>query len=201
MLIARMTVAVLIFVACAPCVAIAQESISDLKQRIEQLEAKVQLLEKSISMLFTELDKGTASGSAGTGTSGAPKMAESTKPPVNDQSDPFRVGVTWVGDVAVKSARGTAKSKWAISISERDGTRFAGGLVIGMPDGQIVESPVSGTAPTNGDGLITLETPLIGRAKSFARGRVQNGEIALTVKGTTKLGEDVVGSATLRPKN
>jgi hypothetical protein len=201
MLMTRVMASALVIVVCTSTKGITQESVSELKKRIEQLEAKVQLLERSISMIFTELDKGTTSNLAGSGPSNATKMAETTKPAVNDLSDPFRVGVTWAGEVSVRNARGNLKTKWAISISERDGDRFGGGLVVGMPDGEIIETPVSGTAPSNGDGLVVMETPLIGRAKSFARGRLQNGEIALTVKATSKLGEEVVGSATLRPKN
>ncbi|XZE44282.1 hypothetical protein SH467x_003883 [Pirellulaceae bacterium SH467] len=191
----------LVILVCTTREGFSQESVSELKNRIEQLEAKVQLLERSVNLLFAELDKGQASVTMAANSSNAPKGSEGTKEPASDQSDPFRVGVTWVGDVAVKNARGSAKTKWAISISERDGVRFEGGLVVSLPDGQIVESPVSGTAPSNGDGLVVMETPLVGRAKSFARGRLQNGEIALTVKATTKLGEEVVGAATLRPKN
>lgn len=201
MLMTRVMASALAILAFTSCAGFAQESVTELKKRIEQLEAKVQLLEKSISMIFTELDKGTTGTPAGSGLSSATKMAETPKPAVNDQSDPFRVGVTWVGDLAVKNARGSAKSKWAISVSERDGDRFSGGIVVGMPNGEIIETPISGTVPSDGDGLVVMETPLVGRAKSFARGRMQNGEIALTVKATTKLGEEVVGAATLRPKN
>ncbi len=173
----------------------AQDSADDLKRRVEQLEDRVQLLEKSLNLLLSEREKTPLQNS----------MAQTPSLPANNQpgkatenpADPFRVGVTWVGEA--KSGNRTAK--WAISISERDGQRFAGGMVMVAPNGEKVEMPISGTAPDSNSGLVVMETALVGRAKYFARGRLQNGEIALTFKGTSNLGQDMVGASTLRPKN
>ncbi len=131
--------------------------------------------------------------------------AQTPSQPANETSvkagenpaDPFRVGVTWVGEAKA----GNRTAKWAVSISERDGQRFSGGMVTVAPNGDKFEMPISGTAPDSNNGLVVMETSLVGRARYFARGRLQNGEIALTFKGTTNLGQDIVGAATLRPKN
>ncbi len=61
--------------------------------------------------------------------------------------------------------------------------------------------PVAGKAPTGAEGEFTLQTSMVGRAQFFARGRLNNGEVALAFSGTNALGEKKVGPATLRPKN
>ncbi len=76
--------------------------------------------------------------------------AQTPSQPANETSvkagenpaDPFRVGVTWVGEAKA----GNRTAKWAVSISERDGQRFSGGMVTVAPNGDKFEMPISGTA-------------------------------------------------------
>jgi len=166
----------------------AADNPADLRRQIEELETRLKLAEQSIELLEKEADTLRAEN--------AKLRKESPAAPANEM-DPFRVGVVWVGE-----AKSNGKSgKWAISISEREGTKFSGVAAFLRPDGQKAEVEVSGKAPRDGNGLVVLESPLVGRAKMFMRGRLVNGEIALAFSGTNRLGEKLFGSATLRPKN
>jgi hypothetical protein len=167
----------------------AQDGAADLRLKVDELEARLKLAEQTVDILEKETERLRAENARLKG--GEPK------PMTSSDADPFRVGVVWVGEA--KSGDRTAN--WAISISERDGNKFSGVAAIVGPDGKKSEVPVSGTAPEKDNGLVVLESPLVGRAKMFMRGRLVNGEIALAFSGTTRLGDKLFGSATLRPKN
>ena len=171
--------------------------IDDLESRVDQLETKVKLLERLVTSLLEERPSDSSKGAMLKDTASS-TSAERIAPAGENAVDAFRVGVTWVGEI--KGIGGKA-GKWAISVSERTGEKFGGGMVVVGPNGEKLELPISGTVPVAGNGIVIMETPLVGRQKIFARGRMQNGEIALTYKGTSKLGEDVIGACTLRPKN
>jgi hypothetical protein len=162
---------------------------TDLRRKVDELEAKLKLAEETLDLLEKENVRLRDENAKLKG--GEPKPADSS------DNDPFRVGVVWVGE----AKSGDKVGQWAISISERDGNKLSGVAAIVGPEGKKSEVPVSGTAPAKGDGLVVLETPLVGRAKIFLRGRLVNGEIALAFSGTSRLGEKFFGSATLRPKN
>ncbi|MDX1928724.1 MAG: hypothetical protein SFV81_19500 [Pirellulaceae bacterium] len=177
--------------------ATAQVPVDELKSRVDQLETKVKLLERLVTSLLEERESESSKGTTQKDTSSSTSAARVAQADEN-AVDAFRVGVTWVGEL--KGTGGKA-GKWAISVSERNGDKFGGGMVVVGPNGEKLELPISGTVPVTGNGLVIMETPLVGRQKAFARGRMQNGEIALTFKATNKLGEDVIGACTLRPKN
>lgn len=170
---------------CIMNVAKSQETIDELKRRVTTLESRMELLEQLIDSLVAQNAKG--------------KRMESSPaaPALKEAADPFRVGVVWVGE----AKSGDKVAKWALSVSGREGNRLTAGVVVALPNGEKQEFGLAGTAPGSGDGLVVLESELVGRAKIFARGRLQNGEIALTFSGTSKLGDKMFGSATLRPKN
>ena len=161
----------------------------DLRRKVDELEAKLRLAEETVDLLEKENVRLRDENAKLKG--GEPKSADAS------DSDPFRVGVVWVGEAKT----GDKTAQWAISVSERDGNKLSGVSAVIGPDGKKAEVPFSGTAPAKGDGLVVLESPLVGRAKIFMRGRLVNGEIALAFSGTSRLGEKVFGSATLRPKN
>lgn len=170
-------------------VGIAQESdLEQLQLRVELLELKLQLAEQESERLekeCAELRKENAR------LRGDGKDASG----VND--DPFEPGAVWIGE-AINNDK--TKTKWALSVSERKGRTFKGGIAAINSDGNKLEFGVSGKAPENGSGLVEFESPLIGRARMFMRGTLRNGEIALAFSGTTRLGQKFFGSATLRPK-
>jgi hypothetical protein len=164
-----------------------------LKQQIEILELKFQLAEQSAEQLekeCAELRKENAK-LKGAAPKDTPAKAE--------EEDQFRVGRVWVG--VSKDTRDPKKTnRWAISIAERDGTKMSGGLAIVTADGKKVDVPFTGTAPTSGDGLVVIESPLIGRAKIYARGRLTNGQASLAFSGTNPLGDKVFGAAAMKPE-
>jgi len=163
--------------------------VDDLKMKIELLEAKLLASEKSVELLEKECEQLRKENAQLKGGKADPA----------DQQDHFAPGVVWIGDAKSNiEKRGT---RWALSVSERDGKKFSGAIAAVLPDGKKVEFSVSGTAPSMGNGLVVIESPLVGRAKMFLRGRVTNGQIALAFTGTTALGEKMFGSATLKPKN
>lgn len=166
----------------------AQDGDTDLRRKVDELEAKLRLAEETVDILEKETERLRAEN--------AKLKGEEARPAASD-SDPFRVGVVWIGE----AKSGDKTGRWAISIAEREGNKFSGVAAIVGPDGKKAEVPVTGTAPDKGNGLVVFETPLVGRAKLFMRGRLVNGEIALAFSGTTRLGEKMFGSATLRPKN
>jgi len=158
--------------------ATAQETVESLKKQVESLELKLQLAETTISIL--EKDRAETSDSS----------TEST------ESDPFRAGAVWAGS----AVRGGTEAKWALSIAQRDGEKFSGGVAIAGPQGKKFEFPVHGTAPVKGNGLVVIESPLMGRRKAFFRGRMVNGKVALAFSLTGENGEKNFGSATLLPQ-
>ena len=85
-------------------------------------------------------------------------------------------------------------------MAERNGRKFAGAIAAINEDGKKHEIAVSGTAPENGNGVVVIESPIIGRAKLFMRGKLNNGAIALVFSGTTPLGKKFFGSAELKAK-
>ncbi len=185
---------ILLFVTCSTvlfaCTVSASDDtdVADLKRQISDLETRLGLAEKSAELLEKEIEllrKENAQLKGEERTSQA------------EEIDQFRVGVVWVGEART----GGRIAQWAVSVSERSERRFSGVVAIVAPDGKKSEFPVSGTAPATGNGLLVLESPLVGRAKLYMRGRVANGEAALAFSGTTRLGDKILGSATLRPKN
>jgi hypothetical protein len=167
----------------------ADDSPAELRRQVEELETRLKLAEQSIELLEKEADALRAEN--------AKLKKEDVSSGPKNEADPFRVGVVWVGEAKTNGKVG----KWAISISERDGTKLSGVAAVIRPDGQKIEIEVSGRAPREGNGLVVLESAVVGRAKMFLRGRLVNGEIALAFSGTNRLGEKTFGSATLRPKN
>lgn len=166
--------------------------IEKLKQQIEILELKLQLAEQSAEQLEKECEELRKENGKLKGNS--PKDEK-----VAEDEDPFRVGRVWVG--VSKDTRDPKKTnRWAISIAERDGTKMSGGLAIVTADGKKVDVPFTGTAPAKGDGLVVIETPLLGRAKIYARGRLTNGHVSLAISGTSPLGEKVFGAAAMKPE-
>ncbi|TWU01764.1 hypothetical protein [Neorhodopirellula pilleata] len=168
-----------------------QESDSEtMTSQIELLSLKLQLAEEQLEKLQDECE-------ALRRENAKLKQAEGNEDvPTKDQ---FATGVVWAG---VSTVFGNQKtSRWALSISKRDGEKLEGGVATESPSGEKIEFPVTGKAPRSGDGLIVLETPMIGRAKLFMRGTVRNGGIALAFSGTNPLGKKMFGSATLAPKN
>jgi len=159
------------------------------KQQIELLEAKLSLAEKTLELLEKECEE--------LRKENARLKADKDKS-MNEEGDQFAPGVVWVGEAKTANK---PPIRWAISVSERDGRKLAGVIALTTPDGRKVEQPISGTAPATGNGLVVIETPLIGRGQMFMRGRINSGEIALAFSGTTPLGDKHFGSATLRPKN
>jgi hypothetical protein len=172
---------------CSPCAADDAES-QKLRARIEQLESQLVVTDEALTMLEKECEKLR-------GEIRAMKGEKEVK--TSDVADPFALGVVWVGEAKIKGQVG----KWAISVQERDGNKLSGVIAVVGPGGGKQEIPVSGVAPSSGDGLLTLESPLIGRAKTFMRGHLNNGEVALAVSVTNRLGEKAFGAATLRPAN
>lgn len=167
--------------------------IEKLKQQIEILELKLQLAEQSAQQLEKECAELRKENAKLKGNS--PK----DEPTTSDEEDPFRVGRVWVG-ISKNTRNPKETTRWAISIAERDGTKMSGGLAIVNPDGKKADVPFTGTAPASGDGLVVIETPLIGRAKIYARGRLTNGQASLAFSGTNPLGEKVFGAAAMRPE-
>ncbi len=166
------------------------DELSDLKSKVTQLELQVDEQKTLIETLKRERDESRREVQR---LKGNPPPA----PPAATGTDPFRVGVVWVGE----AKSGANLGKFALSISERDGENYKGAIVTVTADGQKNEMPVAGKAPTGAEGEFTLQTSMVGRAQFFARGRLNNGEVALAFSGTNALGEKKVGPATLRPKN
>jgi hypothetical protein len=166
--------------------------IEKLKQQIEILELKLQLAEQSAEQLEKECEELRKENAKLKGN--APK----DEPKTSDE-DQFRVGRVWVG-VSKSTKNPKETTRWAISIAERDGTKMSGGLAIVNPDGKKADVPFTGTAPASGDGLVVIETPLIGRAKIYARGRLTNGQASLAFTGTNPLGEKLFGAAAMKPE-
>ena len=158
---------------------------TELKSKISKLEARVEEQSALIAALKRERDQLKS------------ELERLKEPAPSSSADPFRVGVVWVGEIKAEGVTG----KFAISISEREGGNYKAGLVLQKPNGEKVEFQVSGKAPTGPEGDFTMQSPMVGRAQFFARGRLQNGEIALAYSGTNALGEKKVGPGTLRPKN
>jgi hypothetical protein len=185
-----------LFLACLwsccsiPNAAFSQDSTgSVLDQRIEILELKLQLADQQIQQLNEEceaLRKENAS---------LKKKEADKSDPANDQ---FAPGVVWVG---VSKALGKDEIRWAISISQRNGEKLEGVVATVSPSGEKIEFSVTGKAPRNGDGLVVIESPVIGRAKIFMRGTLRNGSVALAFSGINPLGKKFFGTAALSPKN
>lgn len=166
------------------------KDLAELKEQIEQLELKLNLAEQSLELLEEEnrtLRKENA------GLKGEKEEAE------NEENDQFAVGRVWKGEA--KQAKKDSKTiHWAISVSERKGKTFKAVVAAVNHQGKKFEYPVSGTAPASGNGLVVLESPVIGRGRIFMRGRLNNGEISLAYSGVSRLGDKLFGAATLRPK-
>jgi len=180
------------FVAC--CVvtdgAHSQDSpAGSLEQQVEILSLKLQLAEEQLEKLQKECE-------ALRKENALLKKDESDKEAATE--DQFAAGVVWAG---VSRASGGKTTRFAISISKRDGRNFNGVVAMESPTGDKIEFPVTGKAPQNGDGLVVIESPMIGRGKLFMRGTLRNGSIALAYSGTNPLGRKNFGSATLSPKN
>jgi hypothetical protein len=158
-----------------------RERVTLLEAQLAAADASVAAFEKQCEMLKKEISE----------LKGEKEPTESTT------ADAFAVGVVWIGEAKINGHTG----KWALSISERDGNKLSGVVAAVGPAGVKHEITVSGTAPATGNGLVTLESPLVGRAKSFMRGRLTNGEVALAVSLVNRLGEKAFGAATLRPAN
>lgn len=163
---------------------------SPLAQQTEILELKLRLAEEQLKQLQEECDSLRRENA---------KLKNEETDPVGSSDDPFAVGVVWVGTSQAAGAKQSVR--WAISISKRDGEQFEGGVAAELPNGDKLEFPVTGRAPQRGNGLVIIESPMIGRAKIFMRGTLRNGAIALAFSGTGALGKKVFGSATLSPKN
>ncbi|MCA9135662.1 MAG: hypothetical protein KDB00_02855 [Planctomycetales bacterium] len=169
----------------------AQESTeSSLAHQIEILELKLKLSEAQIEQLQKENDA-LRKQNAGVGKEAPDEVV--------DENDPFAVGVVWLG--VAKRTGSKEETRWALSVSHRDGQKLEGAIAVIAPDGKKLEFPVTGTAPRSGNGVVVIETPMIGRAKLFARGTLRNGAVALAFSGTNPLGKKDFGSATLSPKN
>ena len=161
----------------------------ELAQRIEILELKLQLAEQQIKQLENEcesLRKENATLKQEQG--GSTESAE----------DPFAEGVVWAG--RVKFYGSDKGPPWAISISKRNGNKFEGAVATVNREGEKFEFPVSGTAPREGNGVVVVESPTIGRAKLFARGTLRNGAVALSISTTDAFGKKKFADASLVPK-
>lgn len=175
----------------------AQDStIELLKQQIEVLELKLKLAEAAADKLQQECDalrkENLALKSAGKVE--PEKMVE----PASTR-DQFEPGVVWIGTSKSGSKKG--RTRWALSVSKRDGENFEGGVAVVNSRGTKFEFAVSGKAPRNGDGLVVVESALMGRAKLFMRGTLRNGAIAFAFSGTNPLGGKLFGSASLKQQN
>jgi hypothetical protein len=164
-----------------------------LKQQIELLETKLRLAEQTAEILKKECADLRNENAR---LKGMDSKGKSDKP---DEGDQFRVGAVWVG-VSKSTNDPQRVTRWAISVSERDGEKLSGGLAIVNPDGKKADVPFSGKAPATGDGLVVIETPAIGRAKILARGRLVNGVASLVFSGTNPLGEKIFGAAAMKPE-
>ena len=167
--------------------------IDDLKQKIELLEAKLELAERTIELLEKEnetlrKEAGNRSGKDDDG------MDDDSR---TRQTDQFHTGVVWAGLATVNKDK---KTPWAISIATRDGKKFTGAIAFKGKNNEKIELPVSGTAPASGDGLVVIETPVIGRGKMYARGNLRNGVIALAYSLTDQFGKKHFGAASLESK-
>lgn len=180
-----------------PSVGFANDAeLEKLKQQIELLETKLRLAEQTAEILQKECAELRNENAR---LKGMDSKGKSDKPDVVDGGDQFRVGAVWVG--VSKDTRDPKKvTRWAISISERDGEKLSGGLAIVNPDGKKADVPFSGKAPATGDGLVVIETPAFGRAKVLARGRLVNGVASLVFSGTNPLGEKIFGAAAMKPE-
>lgn len=180
-----------------PSVGFANDAeLEKLKQQIEVLELKLKLAEQTAEVLEKECAALRNENARLKGMDAKGKADKSEKPDENDQ---FRVGAVWVG--VSKDTRDPKRvTRWAISVSERDGEKLSGGLAIVNPDGKKADVPFSGKAPATGDGLVVIETPAIGRAKILARGRLVNGVASLVFSGTNPLGEKAFGAAAMKPE-
>ena len=139
--------------------AAAQEPESDSSaQRIEVLELKLKLAEVQIEALQQQRD-------ALLKENAALKNGHAEEAVAGE--DQFAAGVVWAG--TSKTAGKKDKLRWALSISKRDGVTFEGAVAALSPDGKKIEFPVSGKAPRSGDGLVIIESPLIGRPDVYAR--------------------------------
>ncbi|WP_372725227.1 hypothetical protein [Novipirellula sp.] len=174
-----------------PNVVLSQDAAeSSLNQRIETLELKLQLAEQQIKQLNEEceaLRKENAS---------LKEVEAESSDPAKDQ---FAPGVVWGGLSKIPGQKD--ELRWAISIAQRDGDKLEGVVATHSPSGDKIEFPVTGKAPRRGDGLVIIESPVVGRAKIFMRGTLRNGSVALAFSGTSPLGKKFFGSAALSPKN
>lgn len=178
-------------VICSQPVAQAQETESNsLESRIEILELKLQLAEARIAQLQRE-NSDLAKENA------ALKKADARSTAAKEQ-DLFEVGRVWVGESISDSKK---RTNWAVSISKRDGRNFEGGIAAKADDGKKLEFPFTGKAPIGENGIVIIESPMMGRAKIFMRGTLRNRAVALVFSGTGPLGGKFFGSASLRPEN
>ena len=126
-------------------------------------------------------------------------LKKANKPDETTKNDPFAAGVVWVGKIAFyDSKKGPA---WALSISKREGEKFEGAVATARANGEKFEFPVTGRAPSSGNGVVVIESPLMGREKYFGRGTLRNGKVALSISVSGALGKKGFGDATLSPKN
>ncbi|WP_166831348.1 hypothetical protein [Thalassoroseus pseudoceratinae] len=172
---------------------VAASEIDDLKQKIELLEAKLELAEKTIELLQKENETLRKEGGSRSGKDDDGMEDDSR----TRQADQFHTGVMWAGLATVKKGK---KTPWAISIATRDGKKFTGAIAFIGKDNEKIELPVSGTAPARGDGLVVIESPVIGRGKLYARGNLRNGVVALAYSLTDQFGKKHFGAATLESK-
>ncbi|MBS0205137.1 MAG: hypothetical protein JSS49_19710 [Planctomycetes bacterium] len=183
--------AVMTFVACAVQCYSQDATVTELKQKIELLELKLQLAEKSLELIEKECEALRKHSTEVT----------HQKPQPAEKDDQFFPGVVWAGSAITVIGKDKRNYKWAVSIAKRDGRKLEGAIAVIAPDGGKIEIPVTGTAPERGDGLVVLESPVIGRSKLYMRGNLRNGGISLAYSGVTPLGEKFFGTAALAPKN
>ena len=114
--------------------------------------------------------------------------------------DPFAEGAVWVGDFKV-AQKGTAVLKWALTITERSGTKFRGDILVKNRDMEVETIRVAGTATDKARGAIVCQTERKGLAQVRLTGKLENGEAVLIFSGINDLGVRGAGVATLKPKN
>tara|TARA_R110002073_G_scaffold148228_3_gene301250 strand:- start:15611 stop:16177 length:567 start_codon:yes stop_codon:yes gene_type:complete len=186
---------IVLLVALVGCCGVTSKAFSQvsstepLTQQVETLSLKLQLAEEQLERLQSECEELRKENAL---------LKNEGTPDDTPMGDPFAAGVVWAGEI---KPSGNKTNRWAISISKRDGDKFEGVMATESPRGEKVEIQVTGKAPRNGNGLVVIESPLIGRAKIFMRGTLRNGAVALAVSGTNPMGKKNFGSATLVPKN
>ncbi|QDT14422.1 hypothetical protein [Alienimonas californiensis] len=172
----------------------------ELEDRIKTLELQLQLAETTAALLEKENEALRQENAALKAKhAAAPAAADASEmPPAEggEAADPFRVGAVWYGTLR-GGKDGKEQMKWALSVSERTGDRIAGGVAFDVPGKPKFEMKFTGSAPTDGDGPVTVETERVGQAKLFMRGRLANGAVTGACSMTDPHGRKKYGSAAL----